>query len=155
MFGIRRVPIARRSRLEALRGLYIHYYDEKDPYARGLRLLHAWLSPPQLEQFNAKGHFDVIGCVTGRRYRILYGTQMNVHELDDAGHPKIGWCFVPEGRLVPGDVMLAQKIALETSEIRALSVAINFVPKRKTCGGSPILPGSSPTGLRGYLLQPL
>ena len=80
---------------------------------------------------------------------------MNVHELDDAGHPKIGWCFVPEGRLVPGDVMLAQKIALETSEIRALSVAINFVPKRKTCGGSPILPGSSTTGLRGYLLQPL
>ena len=123
--------MARRSRLEALRGLYIHYYDEKDPHTRGLRLLHAWLSPPQLEQFNAKGHFDVVGCATGRRYRIHYGTQANVHELDDEGGLKRGWCFVPQGRLVPGDVMLAQKIALETSEIRALSIAMKFEPNRK------------------------
>jgi hypothetical protein len=131
MFGFRQVQIARRSRLEALRRLFIHYYNEKDPHARGLRLLRAWLSPPQLEQFNARRHFDVIGCATGRRYRIHYGTSMNVYELDDAGRPKIGWCFLPEGRLVPGDVMLAQKIALETSEIRALSVAIDFVPMRR------------------------
>jgi hypothetical protein len=135
--------MARRSRLEGVRGLYIHYCQEKDPHARGLRLLHAWLSRTQLEQFNAKGHFDVVGCGTGRRYRIHYGTQMNVHELDDAGRPKMGWCFVPEGRLVPGDVMLAQKIALETSEIRALSVANNFVPKRNTCGGRLIEPEAS------------
>lgn len=145
MFGIRRAHFARRSRLEALRGLYIHYNDEKDPHVRGLRLLDAWLSPPQLEQFNAKGHFDVIGCATGRRYRIHYGTSMNVDELDDAGRPKIGWCFLPEGRLVPGDVMLAQKIALETSELGALSVANYFRPKRKTCEGRPI----SPAGWRG------
>jgi len=57
------------------------------------------------------------------------------NELDDAGHPKMGWCFLPEGRLVPGDVMLAQKIALETSEIRALSVAINFLPMRRILSG--------------------
>jgi len=56
---------------------------------------------------------------------------MNVYELDDTGRAQVGWCFLPEGRLVPGDVMLAQKIALETSEIRALSVAINFVPMRR------------------------
>jgi hypothetical protein len=154
MFGFRRIPISGRTRLTAVRGLYIHYYDEKDPHARGLRLLHAWLSPPQLEQFNAKGHFDVIGCATGRRYRIHYGTQTNVHELDEAGRPRVGWCFVPAGRLVPGDVMLAQKIALETSEIRALSVASNFVPKRRTYE-RPILPRTSPAGRRGYLLQPL
>ena len=144
MFGIRRVPLARRSRLEALRGLYIRYNNEKDPRFRGLRLLDAWLSPPQREQFNTKGHFDVIGSATGRKYRIQYGTSMNVYELDDAGRLKMGWCFLPEGRLVPGDVMLAQKIALETSEIRALSVANNFVPSR-TCEGRPI----SPAGWRG------
>ena len=57
------------------------------------------------------------------------------NELDDAGHPKMGWCFLPEGRLVPGDVMLAQKIALETSEIRTLSVAINFLPMRRILSG--------------------
>jgi hypothetical protein len=136
MLGIRRVPIAWRSRLEALRGLYIQYHSEKDPYARGLRLLCAWLSLPQLEQFIAEGHFDVIGCDTGRRYRIHYGTSMNVHELDEARRPKIGRCFLPQGRLVPGDVMLAQKIALETSEIRALSVAINFEPRPKIRDGN-------------------
>ena len=135
MLGIRRVRIARRSRFEALRGLYIQYYDEKDPHTRGLRLLRTWLSPPQLEQFNAKRHFDVIGCATGRRYRIHYGTSMNVYELDDAGRPQVGRCFLPEGRLVPGDMMLAQKIALETSEIRALSVAIKFLPMRRILSG--------------------
>jgi len=40
---------------------------------------------------------------------------------------------VPEGCLVPGDVMLAQKIALETFESRALSVAIKFVPNERLC----------------------
>jgi hypothetical protein len=131
MLGFRRVPIACRSRLKALRGLYAGYYNENTPEVRGLRLLGAWLSPSQFEQFNSKAHFDVVGCATGRRYRIHYGTQANVHELDDEGGLKMGWCFVPQGRLVPGDVMLAQKIALETSESRALSVAIRFAPNRK------------------------
>ena len=131
MLGFRRVPIACRSRLKALRGLYARYYNENTPEVRGLRLLGAWLSPSQFEQFNAKAHFEVVGCATGTRYRIHYGTQMNVHELDDEGGLKMGWCFVPQGRLVPGDVMLAQKIALETSESRALSVAIRFAPNRK------------------------
>ena len=128
MFGFRRIPIGRRTRLKAVRGLYVRSNDEKNPHTRGLRLLRAWLSPPQLEQFNAKRHFDVIGCATGRRYRIHYGTSMNVYELDDAGRLQVGRCFLPEGRLVPGDVMLAQKIALETFESRALSVAKRFAP---------------------------
>ena len=85
MLGFRRVPIACRSRLKALRGLYARYYNENTPEVRGLRLLGAWLSPSQFEQFNAKAHFDVVGCATGRRYRIHYGTQANVHELDDLG----------------------------------------------------------------------
>jgi hypothetical protein len=33
---------------------------------------------------------------------------------------------VPEGDLVPGDVMLAQKIALENNERAALAVAIRY-----------------------------
>jgi len=135
MLGSRRVPIVWRSRFRALRRLYIRFYGENTPETRGLRLLRAWLSPSQFEQFDAKGHFDVIGSATGRKYRIRYGTSMNVYELDDAGRPKMGWCFLPEGRLVPGDVMLAQKIALETSEIRALSVAINFLPMRRILSG--------------------
>ena len=38
----------------------------------------------------------------------------------------MGWCFVPNRHLVPGDVMLAQKIALETNERGALAVANKF-----------------------------
>ena len=128
MLGSRRVPIVWRSRFRALRRLYIRFYGENTPETRGLRLLRAWLSPSQFDQFDAKGHFDVIGSATGRKYRIRYGTSMNVYELDDTGRLKMGWCFVPQGCLVAGDVMLAQKIALETFESRALSIAKRFVP---------------------------
>ena len=38
------------------------------------------------------------------------------------------YCFVPKGNLVPGDVMLAQKIALETDELAALELANKFPP---------------------------
>jgi hypothetical protein len=51
---------------------------------------------------------------------------MNIHELDGAGCPCAGWCFVPKGHLVAGDNMLAQEIALETDERGALAVANRF-----------------------------
>ena len=94
--------------------------------ARGITLLREWLSPEQQTQFDAFGHFDVIGCHTGRCYRIRHGAAPNVHEIDSAGCPIMGWCFVPSGPLVAGDVMLAQKIALETNERGALAVANRF-----------------------------
>jgi hypothetical protein len=53
---------------------------------------------------------------------------MNIHEIDRAGRARIGWCFVPNAYLVAGDVMLAQKIALETDERGALAVAKTFIP---------------------------
>jgi hypothetical protein len=96
--------------------------------ARGQRLLKEWLSPAQLVQYTANDHFDVTGSDSGKRYRIRYGTAVNIHEVDGAGHAKIGLCFVPEGHLVSGDVMLAQKIALETDECAALLVAKTFGP---------------------------
>jgi hypothetical protein len=39
---------------------------------------------------------------------------MNVHQLDCTGRDVARWCFMPEGGVVTGDVLLAQKIALET-----------------------------------------
>ena len=122
MFLFRRLPATRRLRCEALRELYRSYRSE-NTCERGLRLLREWLSPCQREQFDAQGHFDVIGCDSGKKYRIHCGTAMNVHEIDDAGRVKLALCFVPKGSLVTGDVMLAQKIALETFERRALAVA--------------------------------
>jgi hypothetical protein len=96
--------------------------------ARGLKLLREWLSPTQLGQYDANGYFDVTGCHSGKHYRICHGTAMNVYEINLAGKPLIGWCFVPNDPLVAGDVMLAQKIALETDERGALTVAKKFVP---------------------------
>jgi hypothetical protein len=52
---------------------------------------------------------------------------MNISELDDAGDVRRGWCFVPEGSLVAGDVVLAQKLALESNESQSLAVAKEFV----------------------------
>lgn len=97
----------------------------KESEARGLELLKEWLSPAQLEQYEKHKHFDVTAS-TGKRYRIKHGSQQNVFELDAKDRPGAGWCFVPQGSLVPGDVMLAQKVALETDERAALSVAQPF-----------------------------
>jgi hypothetical protein len=96
---------------------------------RGLKLLREWLSQEQLTQYDAHRYFEVIGCHTGKRYRICHGTAANVFELDDAGLPREGWCFVPNDHLVAVDVMLAQKIGLETDERGALATANNFTPR--------------------------
>ena len=111
-----------------LAGSALAWLKEGEPSrrARGLQLLREWLSSEQLAQSEANGYFDVIGGDSGKRYRIHAGTNMNITELDDAGSPRRGWCFVPEGYLVAGDVMLAQKIALETNERGALAVAKEF-----------------------------
>src|SRR5258708_39920321 len=98
--------------------------DTRD--ARGLKLLKEWLSPEQFAQYDANSYFEVTGCHSGKRYRISHGAAMNIHEIDGAGCPRGGWCFVPKGHLVAGDVMLAQKIALETDERGALAVANKF-----------------------------
>ena len=90
---------------------------------RALILLKQWLSPEQRACYERFRYFDVIGSDTGTRYRIRHGTQTNIEELSHTGQRVCKWCFVPEGNLVAGDVMLAQKIALETNERGALSVA--------------------------------
>ena len=96
---------------------------------RGLKLLREWLSQEQLAQFDANNYFEVIGCHTGKRYRICHGNGANIVELDDRARPTTGWCFVPNEHLVAGDVMLAQKIALETDEQGALAKANRFTPR--------------------------
>ena len=98
------------------------------PESRGVKLLKEWLRPDQLAQFEARRYFDVIGSHSGKTYRIHYGSSMNVHELDADGRPLVCWCFLPDPYLVPGDVMLAQKIALETDEQMALTVANKLAP---------------------------
>jgi hypothetical protein len=111
---------ARRARRYEVRA------SSRNAEARGLTLLKEWLSPEQRTQFDAQGYFDVIGCHSGTKYRIRYGNAANIYELDEAGLAGTGWCLVPSTFLVTGDVMLAQKIALETNERDSLAVANRF-----------------------------
>jgi hypothetical protein len=54
---------------------------------------------------------------------IVSGKEMNIDELDSGGRVFAQWCFAPLGNLVVGDVLLTQKIALETMECDALRIA--------------------------------
>jgi len=123
----------------AVRLLYRSIRKINLPEVRALRLLRQWLPAEQLSQFDALHFFDVVGCHTARRYRIYYAASQNVERLDEFGRSVERFCFIPEGDLAPGDVMLAQKIALETDELAALGVAnrlpIYAVAPTRDCRG--------------------
>lgn len=89
---------------------------------RGLQLLGEHLAPQQREQLERFGYFDVIGGTTKSVYRIHNRHSINVELLQD-GHAVKRLCFGPVGGLVQGDVLLAQKLALEAFEIETLSIA--------------------------------
>lgn len=91
-------------------------------------LLAAYLSPSQLAQFRTQGRFEVTGVETNHRYVIRNVTTINVDELDSRGTCIKRWCFVPKGDLPQGDVLLAQKLALECFETSALEAARAFTP---------------------------
>jgi hypothetical protein len=93
---------------------------------RGLQLLKENLTTAQRRQYDKYGYFDVSGGKTGKRYRIRHGRQMNIEQLDRNGRRVCGWCFFPQGSLVSGDVMLAQKAALELFEADTLRIANRF-----------------------------
>jgi hypothetical protein len=91
--------------------------------ARSMELLVENLSPTQRAQYKRWNYFDVIGSDTGNRYRIRRAHVLNVELLDDNGRRTAVLCFMPEGHLPMGDVMLSQKLALELFEAQAINVA--------------------------------
>ena len=95
----------------------------QDTRVRAIQLLKQNLSPAQCKQFERCRYFDVVGGDTGCRYRIREGCQMNVEQLDKSGRRVRILCFMPEGHLAVGDVLLAQKLALELFESETLKVA--------------------------------
>jgi hypothetical protein len=103
------------------------YTLRREAHSRGMRLLEAHLTQAQLKQYRRSGFFEVVGGDTKLRYRIYHGSQMNILQIDLSGHPRWTLCFAPKGHLVLGDVMLAQKVALELFETTALAIA-NRIP---------------------------
>ncbi len=95
---------------------------------RSVQLLKAWLSPDQLERFNQDGKFAVIGSKTKNKYWIDDGSRShNVVRIDPKTNRSVErLCFIPEKANARGDVMLAQKIMLETDEPQALKIANRY-----------------------------
>ena len=128
MFDLGSILRPNRSRLRAVRGLFIKHGAENTPEGRSVMLLRRCLSPEQLKQFAARGYFEVTGSDSKKRYRIHAGASVNVCEVDEKGRRREGLCFMPIGSLPIGDVMLAQKIALESCEREVHAVANRFTP---------------------------
>jgi hypothetical protein len=107
-----------------LRRYWVHPIRwRREAEQRADTLLRRWLSPAQLVQYKRTGRFEVVGSDTGKRYRIHRYAQMNIEELDERGAYVATLCFAPEGNLPVDDIMLAQKIALETDERAVLGIA--------------------------------
>jgi hypothetical protein len=109
--------------LGALRKSAPGRYRPMTPEQRGVELLLANLTPWQRRQYMRDRHFDVVGGVSGTHYRLWHCFQQNVEELDPDGRRRWIWCFHPRETLVVGDVLLAQKTALELFEPEAIRVA--------------------------------
>jgi hypothetical protein len=109
--------------LSALFRTLFEVLNRESPQQRGMRLLTANLTAAQRRQHDQFRYFDVIGGSSGRRYRIRQGDAMNVDVLDEYGRRIHRLCFFPRGRLATGDVMLAQKLALEAFETDAVAIA--------------------------------
>jgi hypothetical protein len=101
---------------------YPGHAERRAAEARGEQLLREWLSPEQRAQYERDKCFEVLGS-SGGSYRITERDTFNVEQLDREGRCIALLCFVPEGGLVKGDIMLAQKVALETNEPAARKVA--------------------------------
>jgi hypothetical protein len=99
------------------------YFNRWEAESRSHRLLVDNLSEAQRAQFLACDYFEVVGGDTGKRYRIKRERQMNVEELDRRGQRIKLLCFMPKGGVPLGDMLLAQKIALELFETETLGVA--------------------------------
>ena len=128
MASVTRIGLPALNLIRALQGAQSRRRARFETRAvRGITLLREWLSTQQRRQLDSYDYFEVVGCDSGKSYRIQHGVCQNVLELDADGRPRMGWCFIPEGNLVPGDVMLAQKIALETDEWSALAIAKQFL----------------------------
>ncbi len=82
-------------------------------YKRAARLLHGCLTPKQRREWHKKNHIHVIGQ-DGQLYRIEARSHQNVFLIED-GVPAIQFCVVSQQKMPVPDLMLAQKLLLESN----------------------------------------
>lgn len=113
-----------------MHGLEQHFYTVTAPppeaIARAKELLVSHLDPTQKAQFEIKGDFEIVGGATKRTYRIASAPipGKNVTWME-SGKPRISYDAHPVDTSLPaGDIMLAQKLALENPEMESHFISI-------------------------------
>lgn len=94
-----------------------------DAIARANALLERHLSEWQLSLLKGRGWFIATGNETGRRYRIRRGWVGNVDVIDDDNNVSGKYCIHPACLIPTGDLMLLQKLMIESDERRFLATA--------------------------------
>jgi len=107
--------------------LWPHIARARKMEADARTLLYDNLSESERDQLRELGYFEVIGGATSKTYRIRNYYGMNVEEVSKGGARTRVLCFSPRGQVALGDIMLAQKLALELFEPEVLAVA-NVAP---------------------------
>ena len=120
---------------------------------RGMDLLVENLSEKQTVQWIEHNWFEVIGNSSGKTYRLHKARQLNILRYDRKGLPEACYCFLPSNGVVLGDVLLGQKLALETDEKKTLRIANKFGPEQCRAALSGLAAGGmfrvSPRAYRG------
>lgn len=86
-------------------------------------LLAEFCDAMQRDQIEKKAEFIVL-TESGKRYRVK--RNQRVAELDSQGNLVAYYCIHPRESVPSGDVMLAQKLMLETEEARFLQIANRY-----------------------------
>lgn len=95
------------------------FFGDDDPGRGAEALLLESLSPGQREQYSRVACFFVTGA-SGARYRIRYGRTHNIDVIGRDGKVRGTLCGLPIGEMPTQDVLLGQKLCLETDD-RAFS----------------------------------
>jgi len=128
----------RPNRVE-FQGVPLHFdggFSGAQADQKAIDLLKEWLTPKQLRDFEKTSSFVVKGNVTNKTYRITKTSTFGVKELGNKNNTVRSLCFVPSTAYAVGDIMLAQKIMLETREDEVLKIA-NFSPSPGASGVVP------------------
>lgn len=106
---------------------------------KSFELLKRHLTKKQWNSYKKNGYFTVIGNVTGHEYHIVHGCAMNIYRKGRKNLPTRCFCiqakadfeFYDKGQryvykqvLPYGDIMLMQKLSIETDEEEFLRIAV-------------------------------
>lgn len=94
--------------------------------ARSLTLLREWLSTEQQAQFDASNPSKLSALTAGSAIASSTAQQPISRNSTMPANRSWGGVLFHQGTWSQGDVMLAQKIALETDEMAALKIAKGF-----------------------------